>query len=49
MCVLQAQQASMGQLVGQVLERNEALSSEVAALRRQLAALTTRRDDFLWL
>lgn len=39
----------MGELVGRVLERNEALSSEVAALRHQLAAITTRRDDFLWL
>jgi hypothetical protein len=39
----------MGKLVGQVLQRNEMLGGEVAALRRQLAALTTRRDDFLWL
>lgn len=39
----------MGELVGRVLERSEALGSEVAALRRQLAALATRRDDFLWL
>ncbi|KAL4425397.1 hypothetical protein ABPG75_009413 [Micractinium tetrahymenae] len=45
----QAQQACMGELVGKVLERNEALSGEVAALRRQLAALTTRRDELLWL
>lgn len=46
---LQAQQACMGELVGKVLERNDALGSEVAALRRQLASLTTRRDQFLWL
>ena len=39
----------MGQLVGQVLERNEALAGEVAALRQQLAALTGRRAEFLWL
>ena len=45
----QAQQACMGQLVSQVLERNEALSAEVAALRKQLAQLTGRRDQFLWL
>ncbi len=46
---LQAQQACMGQLVSQVLERNEALSAEVAALRKQLSQLTGRRDQFLWL
>ena len=39
----------MGQLVSQVLERNEALSAEVAALRKQLTQLTGRRDQFLWL
>lgn len=46
---LQAQQECMGQLVGQVLEQNQVLSDEVAALRRQLATLTSRRDEFLWL
>lgn len=45
----QAQQACMGQLVSQVLERNEALGAEVAALRKQLATLTGRRNEFLWL
>ncbi|PRW34049.1 transducin family [Chlorella sorokiniana] len=45
----QAQQACMGQLVSQVLERNEALSAEVSALRKQLAQLTGRREQFLWL
>ena len=46
---LQAQQACMGQLVSQVLERNEALSAEVSALRKQLSQLAGRRDQFLWL
>ena len=39
----------MGQLVGQVLEQNQALAAEVAALRKQLGALTGRRNEFLWL
>lgn len=47
--VPQAQQACMGQLVSQVLERNEALSAEVSALRKQLSQLAGRRDQFLWL
>lgn len=45
----QAQQASMYQLVEQLTERNEALSGEVAALRKHLRTLTERRDGFLWL
>lgn len=39
----------MGELVSRVLEKNEALSAEVASLRKQLAALTGRRNEFLWL
>lgn len=46
---LQAQQAATGELVGQLMEQNRELGGEVAALRKQLAALTTRRDAFLWL
>ncbi len=46
---LQAQQQHMGALVAQVLERNDALAAEVAQLRKQLATLTGRRNEFLWL
>jgi hypothetical protein len=35
--------------MGKLLERNEALGGEVAALRRQLDALAGRRDAFLLL
>jgi hypothetical protein len=39
----------MGQLVSQLMQRNDDLTGEVAALRKQLATLTHRRDTFLWL
>jgi hypothetical protein len=43
------QQASTAALVAGVVARQEALAGEVAALRRQLGELLTRREEVMWL
>ena len=46
---VQVQQEAMARQAAEAAARQEAVAGEVAALRRELAGLHLRRDDFLWL